>query len=131
MYQILLDGIKYGHYNPNIHPKQTAKKMGKKLYELYNMKGTQRIEITFCLNRVKADGGDKIYNYVVTVYPVPEMKMPREDFRFILEQDPKILVEASKTDKALANFMKKYVININDKYILRKFYYDIEKIKNN
>lgn len=127
MYQIIINGIKHGHYNPNTSPAQTAKKMAKKIYVMNDMKGTQRILINFCLNRIIAQGGDKLYSYYITVYPVPETTIPRETLNDYLTNNPNELFKESKTNKELAKFLKKYVIKIKDKYFLKKFYLEVEK----
>jgi len=78
MYQLLLkDGTKIGQYSPNAGPSKTAEKMAKQIYIEQEMKGKQKLRFQFVKNRVKADGGDKLYDFEAVVTPLPRS---RENF---------------------------------------------------
>ena len=71
MYQLLLkDGSKTGQYSPNSSPAKTAEKISREIYESEDMTGTQTFKFQFVKNRVKAEGGDKLYSFQATVKPL-------------------------------------------------------------
>ena len=127
MYQILIDGKKHGHYNPNISPAQTARKMAKHIYEMNKMIGSKKLIINFCLNRTKGQGGDKLYSYIITINPIPDIGIEREILNKNLKENPSSFFKTALQDKLLNNFLKKYVIKIKDKYILKKYILETEK----
>ena len=68
MYQLLLkDGSKTGQYNPNSSPSKTAEKIARELYNAEGMTGTQTFKFQFVKNRIKAEGGDKLYSFEARV----------------------------------------------------------------
>lgn len=127
MYQILIDGKKYGHYSIYASPAQTAIKMGKRIYQARGLKGAQKIKVDFVLNRTLKLGDDKHYSYWVSVIPIPDLEYTRDEIAQMLNTNPQQVENMAKTNKGLASYLKKYRIIINGKHILKKYIIESEK----
>lgn len=74
MYQLLVNGNKVGQYSPNASPAKTAEKIARGIYEENKMTGSKTFDFQFVKNRVKAEGGDKLYNFRARVTPLQKTK---------------------------------------------------------
>lgn len=75
MYQLLLqNGQKIGQYSPKASPAKTAEKIARVIYEEGEMRGRQRLKFQFVKNRVKDEGGDKLYSFEAIVTPLPRSR---------------------------------------------------------
>ena len=130
VYQIIIDGKKYGQYKNINCPKNTAKKMCKMIYLMNKYDGAKEIIINFVRNRVNDLGGDISYTYKTYIEPLEE---PDPQFGLTKEKLLELLNEGKEQElKKMSAKLKKYIENhytkIKDKYIMKKYMIDAKRI---
>lgn len=123
VYQLIIDGKKYGQYSLKATPANTSKKMAKMIYMMNKFEGNKELIINFCKNRTIEKGDDLYYTYKVYIEVIND---PHEKYEMTKEQLEKLLNEGKEKEiievaMGIKPYIKKNFKKIKNKYILQKY----------